>query len=359
MSKTSLRLLASSAASLVVVASVLSNPTTAGSALGGSKQVVTAASAGRAVDRVLAISVDGLNPRAITQLGRSGTPAFHRMMSEGSSTLNARTVWGQTRTLPNHTSMLTSRRLAPEQGGTGVRFNRDNGGTVQQAAGHYIPSVFDVVHDRGGSTALYSAKPKFQFFARSWASHGGADNVGVNNGRSKIDKVRISGNNERLVANLNTELSTNPKTFTFLHISLPDSAGHRHGFMGPAYLDAVKQTDRLLGTLLTTIAGDVALRQRTMVVLTADHGGNGTGHEEPTTLQNYRVPFLVWGPGVAKGRGLYAINPSFSSPGTSRPGYQGKQPIRNGDIGNLATDVLGFPAIPGSEFNRAQTLVVS
>ena len=59
------------------------------------------------VDRVLAISIDGLNPRAIQQLGRSRTPTFHRLMREGAYTLNARTVREQTRTLPNHTAMFT------------------------------------------------------------------------------------------------------------------------------------------------------------------------------------------------------------------------------------------------------------
>ena len=111
-------------------------------------------SADDAVDEVLAISVDGLNPRAITQLGPTGAPAFYRMMREGAYTFNARTERGITRTLPNHTGMLTGRRISASNGGHGVTFNSDNGKTVHQAAGHYVASVFDVVHDNGGSTAL-------------------------------------------------------------------------------------------------------------------------------------------------------------------------------------------------------------
>jgi hypothetical protein len=352
--------LLSSAVALVAAASLLANP------LGGCAAAQEPASpaaapeaaprSAKGVEHVLAISVDGLNPSAITQLGKSRTPAFHQMMREGATTLNARTLWGQTRTLPDHTSMLTSRRLDPARGGTGVRFNRDNGRTVQQAAGHYVPSVFDVVHDRGGSTALFSAKPKFKFFARSWATHGATDRVGRNDGRSKIDEVGISGNNRAIVGRVAAELRRDPKTFTFLHISVPDSIGHRHGFMGPAYLDAVRETDRLLGTLLRTVAGDPALRSSTVVMLTADHGGAGAGHEDPAKLADYRVPFMVWGHGVARGRDLYAINPTFRNPGTSRPAYQGAQPIRNGDVANFATHLLGLPALGGSEFNKAQAL---
>jgi predicted AlkP superfamily pyrophosphatase or phosphodiesterase len=307
------------------------------------------------VDRVLAISVDGLNPRAITKLGRSGAPAFHRLMREGAWTFNARTERGQTRTLPNHTAMLTGRRINARAGGHGVTFNRDSGGTVHTAAGHNVASVFGVVHDHGGSTALYAAKKKFRFFARTWNTHGGPDTVGANNGRAKMDKVLLAGN-AGVVKNLNKELKKRPRTFTFLHLSLPDSAGHRYGFMSPRYLRAVKQTDRLLGTLLTTVAGKPALRKHMLVVLTSDHGGSGSGHDDPSRLQNYRVPFMAWGPGVPAGRNLYAINPTFRDPGRSRPGYRGRQPIRNGDVANLVTDVLDLPPVPGSEFNRPQSL---
>jgi hypothetical protein len=310
------------------------------------------------VNQVLAISVDGLNPRAIKRLGRSGTPAFHRLMSEGAWTFNARTVWGQTRTLPNHTTMLTGRRLDPKTGGHGVRVNYDDGGTVHQAAGHPVASVFGVVHDYGGSTAMYSAKPKFRFFQRTWNAHGGPDKVGRNNGRAKIDKVLIRYNNDKVVANLNAELRSRPRTFTFLHISLPDSAGHKYGFMSPQYLRAVKHTDKLLGRVLRTISADPSLRKHMLVLLTADHGGDGPSHDDPSRLQDYRIPFMAWGAGVPAGRNLYAMNPTFRSPGTSRPGYDGKQPIRNGDLANLVTDVLDLPPVPGSEFDRAQTLTL-
>jgi hypothetical protein len=310
------------------------------------------------VDRVLAISVDGLNPRAITQLGRTGAPAFHRMMREGVSTLNARTVLGSTNTLPNHTTMLTSRRLDPAYGGHGVRFNYDNGGTVEKAAGRYVPSMFDVVHDHGGSTALYSSSGGFRFFVRTWNTNGDPDNVGTDQGRAKIDKVNINGNNDALVENLVAELNTRPKTLSFLRIALPDYAGHRHGFMSASYLDAVKATDRLLASLLVTVTAKSSLREHTLVVLTADHGGHGRDHDDPTDLENYRIPFMAWGAGIPAGRDLYDINPAFKSPGMSRPGYEGEQPIRNGALGNLATDVLDMPALGGSEFNRAQDLNV-
>jgi len=323
-----------------------------------SPAVVSKDSADDPVNQVLAISIDGLNPQAIQTLGPSGAPAFHRLMREGAWTLNARTARESTRTLPNHTGMLTGRRVDEKHRGHGVDFNTDNGTTVHQAAGHYVASVFDVVHDGGGTTAMFASKAKFRFFSRTWNTYGAPDRTGADNGRAKIDRVTIDEDNTRLVNKLNAELRTQPRQFTFLHISLPDDAGHHNGFMGPEYLAAVRQTDTLLGSILSTIDGRPALKRQLLVVLTADHGGNGASHAAAAALQNMRVPFMVWGPGVAAGRNLHGLNSAFRSPGSTSPTYTGRQPIRNGDVANLTTDVLDLPRVPGSEHNVPRTLYV-
>ncbi|WP_344803819.1 alkaline phosphatase family protein [Microlunatus ginsengisoli] len=309
------------------------------------------------VDHVLAISVDALNPDAITRLGPAGTPTLHRLIREGATTLNARSEQELTITLPNHTGMFTGRRVSAKHGGHGVTFNVDNGTTVHRAAGAYVASVFDVVHDRGGSTALYSGKKKFAFFARSWNTAGAPDRIGRDDGRRKIDTVVLDTDNARLVRALDRRLVSAPPQFTFLHLSLPDVAGHAHGFMGKDYLAAVRQTDRLLGQVIATIDERPTLRRHTVVVLTADHGGLGASHDDPTKIADYRIPLVVWGSGVAA-NDLYRLNPGFVDPGRSRPGYAGPQPIRNGDVANLATGLLGLPAVPGSQLDRGQSLVV-
>jgi hypothetical protein len=308
------------------------------------------------IKHVIGISIDGLNPRAIEELGKSRTPAFHRLMREGAFTLNARTVRERTSTTPNHTAMLTGRRVDAKHGGHGYTENVDNGGTIHQAAGHYVASVFDVVHDNGGSTAFFGAKSKFRLYKRTWNTHGARDRVGRNNGRAKIDRFTIDRNNTRLTSKVTAELRRKPRDFTFVHLSLPDRVGHASGFMGRQYLDAVRRTDRLVGRILNTVADRPELRRHTLVILTADHGGRGASHYNASRLQNFRIPFMAWGPGVPAGRNLYGLNPTFRSPGSSRTSYHGKQPIRNGDLANLATDALDLPRVPGSQFDRPRTL---
>ena len=93
-------------------------------------------------------------------------------------------------------------------------------------------------------------------------------------------------------------------------------------------------------------------------MLTADHGGQGAGHDDATKLANYRVPFMVWGPGVVHDD-LYDLNPAFEDPGKRRVGFGGKQPIRNGDVANFAAYLLGLGPVPDSLWDVAQQMRVS
>jgi predicted AlkP superfamily pyrophosphatase or phosphodiesterase len=312
-----------------------------------------------AVDHVVLVSVDGLNPDAIRQLGPTGAPTFHRLISDGASTLNARTEHESTQTLPNHTGMVTGRPVTAT-GGHRVTFNEDNGSTVHAVAGTYVASAFDVVHHNGGSTALFAGKTKFDFLDRSWdATSGAEDLTGVDDGRDTIDLYRRATPGV-LTDALISSLRTAPMDFSMLHLRGPDAVGHAQGYMTQAYIDEVSATDRLIGRLLDAIAEDSSLAASTVVVVTSDHGGLGFSHADATHAVNYTIPFFAWGSGVPAGADLYALNPDRADPGTSRPSYDAApQPIRNAEAGNLITDLLGLPAIPGSRINTTQTLDVA
>ncbi len=355
---TASRRLAALTAAALVAGAAAAGAAAVGPATAGTVRAAAAASKDNHIDYVVAISVDGLNPDAIRKLGRSGTPYLHRLMAEGASTLNARSSVESTSTLPNHTSMLTSRRIAVSQHGHGVMFNDDKGGTrtVHKAAGEYVASVFDVVHDSGRRTKLYTSKDKFAMFNRSWDGRRGAvDRTGHNNGRDKISAFVYRSNETTLVNRVRDDLRRSPAPFNLVHFSQTDKTGHASGYMSAAYLRAVKAVDARVGVIMRTISGNARLRAHAALILTSDHGGLGKSHSTPTSRVNYTIPFMVWGKGIAK-NDLYRINPGFASPGTGRPGYGGKQPIRNGAVGNLATDLLDLRAIPRSQVNVPRTL---
>ena len=244
-------------------------------------------------------------------------------MREGAYTLNARTVREQTATMPNHTAILTGRRVDGEHGGHGYTVNVDNGTTVHPVAGHYVASVFDVVHDSGGSTALFASKIKFNVYRRTWNSHGGPDRVGRDDGHAKIDRFIIDRDNTRLVAKITAELRRSPREFTFVHLSLPDRAGHSHGFMGKEYLDAVESTDRLLGRILNAVATRPVLRPHTLVLLTADHGGTARATMPRASCRT--TGSLSWRGGEALPRGgtSMASTPAFAILAPAAPAIAG------------------------------------
>jgi hypothetical protein len=299
------------------------------------------------VTSVLAISVDGLTPRALSRLGRKGTPHLHRLMRQGASTLNARTERELTLTLPNHTGMVTGRRIQASRGGHGVTWNDDRmtPPTVQAAAGGPVESVFTTLAAADRSAAVFASKTKFTLWQRSWPD--------------AIDRMVVRENNPRLVDALVDDLSK-PHDLRFLHLSLPDVVGHAKGWMSPAYLRAVRRADMLVGRAVDAATSDPALAATTAVILTADHGGAGRTHGAADRLTSYRVPFMVRGPGIPRGADLYALNPDYRDPGTRRTTYAAaRQPVRNGMVANLALDLLGLGPVPDSEHNLAQDLDVS
>ncbi|GAA3181375.1 hypothetical protein GCM10010531_39460 [Blastococcus jejuensis] len=308
-----------------------------------------------AIEHVVLVSVDGLNPDAITQLGATGAPTFYRLMADGAWTLDARTVFEATQTLPNHTSMVTSRPVTVT-GGHRVTFNEDNGSTVHAAAGFYCASIFDLVHDAGGTTALYTSKAKLDFLDRSWnATNGAVDTTGADDGRDKIDIYQRAAA-ATITAALQAALRTAPADFSMIHYAGPDGVGHQYGYMSDQYVAEVARTDGFIGDLLDTIAADPDLAAHTVVIVTSDHGGLGTSHADATAEVNYTVPFFAWGAGVSDGADLYALNPDRADPGSGRPAYVAVPPVRNAEAGNLAADLLGFGPIPGSLINAGLSL---
>lgn len=314
---------------LVVVSVVLAATAVGGFLLGQRASSASGSPVALPVEPiVLAISIDGLNPDALDAVGEAGAPNLHRLIREGASTLNARTADELTTTLPNHTGMLTGLRVA----GHGVTFNDDNGATLEATQGIYVPGMFDVAHDHGLRTAFLAEKEKFRFLMRSW------------DGKTDIDQI---GSASSIVARTQSLLLDGETDLIFLHLAAPDTAGHASGWLGPAYLSAVRDVDASLGRILSVIDGSPALGARVTILLTSDHGGTAghRRHDDETLLANFRVAFIIWGATVAAGADLYALNPERADPGDGRAGYEGRQPVRNMDLANTALGILGLEAI--------------
>ena len=326
----------------------------------GEHLVSVEAAKGADADYVIHIVFDGFRSDIISAMGPKELPNVYRMINEGAWTNNSRADYDFTETLPDHTDMLTSRPVTGSSG-HGVSFNVDNGSTVHEAAGSYVTSVFDIVHDNGMRTGLYASKSKFEFFDRSWnADNGRADTIGADNGRDKIDVYSYNDATSQLTNSFIAAMTENPFNYAMISLRDPDTAGHGAGWMSSNYREAVRKADGCLGQILNMVETSTVLNGHTTVLLTSDHGGTGYNHITASDLKNYRVPFLVWGAGVTAGGDLYAMNSeSRADPGDGRPDHKKTpQPIRNGDSGNLATQLLGLGTIDGSLFDSHHDLAV-
>ncbi len=315
---------------------------------------------------VIFISVDGLRPDAVISQGIDDVPNFYRLRNEGAFTDNARTAIDYTITLPNHTGMVTS-RLASGPEGHHWTINKDPplGMTLHKNKGERLVSMFSVAHDHGLRTALFASKSKFSIFNLSYNERFGAlDTTGEDNGRDKIDTYIMDSRSEKVVDQLEDFMETQVFDLLMLHIRNPDTAGHALSWTlkkPSLYMSSIKRADEMLGDIFEQIEENEGWKDRTFVVLTADHGGEiGTkGHSNNLHDGCYTIPFYVWGPGIPAGAELYDLNPeSRANPGNKNPAadFEGLPPIRNADAGNLCLDLLGLPPIPGSTMNSTQDL---
>lgn len=321
---------------------------------------------------VIVISVDGMGSAYVRPLLASGVTnelkTFERFQNEGVGTLNARNDYDYAITLPNHVTMMTSRGVVGAPGHNWT-LNSDPLPTdsIGSNKGSYVASGFDVAHDNGLRTGLWSGKSKFVIFTQSYNSTNGApDTTGIDNGRNKIDYSMITGGVAAavLTTDFTNRMAANPFNFVFFHYQDPDIAGHSYGWStNPAslYAATLKSVDTQIGNIMRLAESNATLKGKTAIILTADHGGHGYTHGDTTNPLDYTIPFYVWGPSMATGSDVYAINTtSRTEPGsTQNPPYTGSQPVRNGDAGNLAVNLLGLGPIPGSSLNFQHDLLVA
>lgn len=119
--------------------------------------------------------------------------------------------------------------------------------------------------------------------------------------------------------------------FSMIHLRTPDSVGHSRDWdlrPGSDYTNSIITVDQYLGMIFRMINSSPVFCDRIHLIVMSDHGGTKGRytHIFPGIVTNYTVPFYVWGPEVSAGADLYALNPDYHDPGTSRPSLEAGQP---------------------------------
>lgn len=324
-------------------------------------ELPSVASENSPVKHVVVVSVDGLKPWVIARTTSDQTPALHRMAAEGAWTSNARTDYNTVNRRSNIVGMLTGLRAKLASGGHGVVGSRSYG-TVADAAGRYVPSVFDVLHDVGLGTALVTDDADTALVRDSFSSTNGArDAWAPNDGRGKISRFVQASSDAQVASSAVGVLRSAHPAFTFVQLSEPSQVGFRDGFGSSSYRSALQAADQRIGQLLAAVDNTPALAGSTAVVVTSERGGGRRTTQATKRITYYKVPMFVTGPGVPAGASLYSLNPQLAPPGSTRPSYSTSvaQPVRTLYVANLVTKLLGWPAVPGSDQDPGQAFTVT
>ena len=104
---------------------------------------------------------------------------------------------------------------------------------------------------------------------------------------------------ERTVADVARYLKDAKPNVLFVHLTDPDTAGHRSGWMSPAYGRGVLAADRGIASLID-LATHTYGKGKFAIIVTADHGGHDTNHgsDDPRDVM---IPWIAWGRGVKPG----------------------------------------------------------
>jgi arylsulfatase A-like enzyme len=231
------------------------------------------------INHVIIISIDGLRPDA---LELADTPTLDKLRDRGAYCPNAQTVV-QSFTLPSHASMLTG--VLPEKHGLVM------GLPYMGWPGLNGPTLFNVAHDAGLSTAMVFGKEKLNYLVLGDS----VDHLyGIDTHDTEVKDQAI----EFIQAGLPEVL--------FIHFPDTDRVGHKYGWMSSNQLWSVAFVDGLIGEIVAELESDDYLNS-TLLIITADHGGHGFRHGDDSAVDR-TIPWLAVGPGVPSGITLGPIN---------------------------------------------------
>ena len=220
------------------------------------------------IKQVLIISVDGLRPDAIAL---APMPNLLALMQSGAYSLTAQTIYPSV-TLPSHASMLTG--LCPAQ--TGVDWN------------DYLPergvakgiSLFTLAKQAGLYTVMIVGKKKLRQVTPP----------------DTTDVFQFINDRDVVLADLAAPTLEKGFDLAFIHLATTDDMGHAYGWLSPQQISVIRRADEAIGTILAAL-DEAGLRQDTLVIVTADHGGHEQTHGSKLPV-DMTIPWIMNGPGV-------------------------------------------------------------
>ena len=152
------------------------------------------------------------------------------------------------------------------------------------------------------------------------------DGIGFVHATNEVDHVKYFAEggaeerDDRIVEDGLKQMKEHDVKLAFLYQHLPDVYGHKYGWGTPEYTNACVHLDKNIGRVVKGLE-ELNLRDDTVIVLMADHGGLGKKHGMDV-LECFEIPFLVSGPAV-------------------KDGYRLREPVIGADTASTILDLLG------------------
>lgn len=234
--------------------------------------VPTPESAAERIKHVIIVSYDGMRGDAVVA---APMPNLMAMMRDGAYTTTARTI-NYSVTLPGHASMLSG--LCQSKHGVDWDVTTYYKGYAKGV------DIFDEAHAAGLRTVMIVNKEKLRQLAEP----------------ETTDVFKVAYGVETTI--MKTAIEQIPLGFDlmFIHFGSPDSRGHKYGWMSDSYLKALRNGDTALGLLLEAL-DQYGIRDSTLIIVTADHGGHDREHPG-TMIEDLLIPWVAYGPGIQVGQ---------------------------------------------------------
>lgn len=247
------------------------------------------------IEHVVLISIDGLRPDA---LFLAYTPNLDKLIERGAYCPHSQTI-SLSLTLPSHASMLSG--TIPEKHGVlwGIPYIG--------WPGMNGPTLFNITHNAGLSSAMILGKNKLNYLVLP----------------DSVDQVFSGDTHDPQIRDWTLEIiRAGLPHVLFIHFPDTDRVGHDYGWMSENQFFAITYVDSLVGEIVAELEDKGYLNQ-TLLIVTADHGGNGFAHGDDSPLDR-TIPWLAVGPRI-------------------KPGFKLSSPVQTYDTAATVLYALGLP----------------